>query len=70
MNFEIIVTSDFERELKRLRKKYRSLGSDFADFLESLQRNPAQGLLFSDNILNASFIYSEIDQNCRLEQIV
>lgn len=43
MSFEIIVTSDFERELKRLRKKYPSLGSDFADFLRSLQNNPVQG---------------------------
>ena len=33
----------FERALKRLGKKYRSLGQDYARWLESLRENPWQG---------------------------
>lgn len=43
MSFKIILTSDFERELKRLNKKYPSLRTDFALFLDGIQANPAQG---------------------------
>jgi mRNA-degrading endonuclease RelE of RelBE toxin-antitoxin system len=43
MSFKIILTSDFERELKRLNKKYPSLRTDFALFLDSLEINPTQG---------------------------
>jgi mRNA-degrading endonuclease RelE of RelBE toxin-antitoxin system len=46
MSFKIILTSDFERELKRLNKKYPSLRTDFALFLESLQASPVQGSPF------------------------
>jgi mRNA-degrading endonuclease RelE of RelBE toxin-antitoxin system len=43
MSFDIVLTSDFEKELKRLGKKYPSLRDDFAIFLANLQGNPVQG---------------------------
>lgn len=40
MNYSIKTTKTFERNLKRLGKKYRSLKNDYAKFLEELERNP------------------------------
>lgn len=39
----IIATPEFEKRIKRLAKKYRSIKNDFASFLNSLQENPEQG---------------------------
>jgi mRNA-degrading endonuclease RelE of RelBE toxin-antitoxin system len=41
MNFE--VAPEFERALKRLGKKYRSLKSDYLAFLSELEANPLLG---------------------------
>ena len=43
MSFKISTTSDFEREAKRLAKKYASFKADFAKFCEAIQKNPLQG---------------------------
>ena len=43
MNFEIISTPEFEKELKRLNKKYVSMKMDYVKLLLDLQDNPTQG---------------------------
>lgn len=43
MNYEVIPTPDFERALKPLVKKYRSLKMDLMEMIESLENNPFQG---------------------------
>ncbi len=43
MNYRIIVLSPFERELKRLGKKYHSIKDDYAALLKELYRNPKAG---------------------------
>lgn len=43
MTFEIIPTPAFERSLKALVKRHRSLKQDLKDFLKSLIDNPFQG---------------------------
>lgn len=43
MKFEIQLTPDFLRSLKKLAKKHRSLKEDFKTFGESLESNPFQG---------------------------
>ncbi len=43
MNYEIVYTENFERELKRLAKKYRSLKNDLEGLISTLEENPAQG---------------------------
>ena len=53
MNFE--VTSEFEKVLKKLGKKYRSLKSDYEKFLKELEQNPLLG--------------DEIFPNCRKARI-
>jgi mRNA-degrading endonuclease RelE of RelBE toxin-antitoxin system len=48
MNYEIIPSKDFERNFKRLLKKYRSLKTNIADLVKELRENPAIG----DNLGN------------------
>jgi mRNA-degrading endonuclease RelE of RelBE toxin-antitoxin system len=44
MSFSIVYTPEFEKEIKRLSKKYPSFKKDFSSFLESLQARPVQGV--------------------------
>ena len=43
MSYNIIITPAFEREVKPLLKKHKSLKSDLASFFSSLEINPKQG---------------------------
>jgi mRNA-degrading endonuclease RelE of RelBE toxin-antitoxin system len=49
MNYAIVTTEDFDREVKRLHKKYRSLIDDLESFKKELLKNPAQGDDLGDN---------------------
>lgn len=44
MSFNVNVTSDFAKAVKRLNKKYASFKKDYADFIESIKNNPLQGV--------------------------
>lgn len=44
MNCRISTTEIFERSLKRLAKRYKSIKDDFATLLKSLHENPLQGV--------------------------
>ena len=43
MNYNILSIPPFDKQLKRLAKKYPSLKSDFSALLDSLQTDPEQG---------------------------
>lgn len=43
MNYKVIATPRFRRELKRLVKKFRSLKQEYADLLQKLEQNPVMG---------------------------
>ena len=43
MSFSVHTLPDFEKEAKRLAKKYPSFKTDLTLLIESLQRNPTQG---------------------------
>lgn len=43
MSFNIETTPNFERELKDLAKRYKSMKQNYWDFKESLKENPFQG---------------------------
>ncbi|MDR3194760.1 MAG: addiction module toxin RelE [Tannerella sp.] len=49
MNYRVVATPTFQRELKRLCKKYRSLKDDLAAFKKELQENPDMGDDLGDN---------------------
>jgi mRNA-degrading endonuclease RelE of RelBE toxin-antitoxin system len=43
MSFNIEVSAKFNKQLKKLAKKFPSLKNEFKQFLESLEQNPKQG---------------------------
>lgn len=49
MNYEVKTTHRFERELKRLTKKYISLKGEFTELLDSLANKPVQGTDLGSN---------------------
>lgn len=49
MNFEIIVTSKFKHELKRLVKKYSSLKNEYSNLIDLLIENPKSGKSLGNN---------------------
>ena len=49
MNFNVIITDNFGRKLKKLSKKHRSIKEDFKELFLSLETNPKQGVLLSED---------------------
>lgn len=49
MSYNIIYTHEFEKEIKRLSKKYLSLKKDFKQLLEELSVNPMWGTPLGNN---------------------
>ena len=43
MKYSVFSISPFDRQLKRLSKKYRSLKAEYAALIEELEKNPIQG---------------------------
>jgi len=43
MNFNVYTTDFFEKELKKLARKYPSLKNDYKSLVNSLKENPKQG---------------------------
>jgi mRNA-degrading endonuclease RelE of RelBE toxin-antitoxin system len=43
MSYKVIATDPFERKLKRLAKKYKSLKEDLIPVIENLSIHPLQG---------------------------
>ncbi len=43
MSFDVVVTEPFERKVKKLAKRHKSLGSDLASIIDQLSLNPALG---------------------------
>ena len=43
MSYKVEVTTDFERDIKSLLKKYPSLKQEFAELIGSLENKPEQG---------------------------
>lgn len=49
MSYNVLTIPPFDRQLKRLAKKYPSLKNEFAKLLESLERMPEQGTSLGNN---------------------
>ena len=49
MNYKIIPTTEFEKELKKLAKKSPSLKTDLQALAQSLSHNPIQGIALGNN---------------------
>lgn len=49
MSYKVITIPKFEKELKRLAKKYNSLKKEYFDLVQSLKEHPEQGTSISNN---------------------
>jgi hypothetical protein len=49
MNYEIIATPRFRRDIKRLSKKYPSLKLEFSNLITILENSPEQGSALGNN---------------------
>ncbi len=49
MNYDIFTIPPFDKQLKRLSKKYPSIKKDFSIFLETIKSNPKQGKSLGKN---------------------
>jgi len=58
MSYNVKFISKFEKELKRLSKKYPSLKSDFSSLLQSLKHDPTQGISLGNDCYKVRFAIS------------
>lgn len=49
MSYSVLTIPPFDKQLKRLVKKYPSLKNEFAQLLENLEQDPAQGTKLGNN---------------------
>jgi hypothetical protein len=49
MRYNVLTIPPFDKQLKRLAKKYPSLKNEFAELLESLEQEPEQGTNLGNN---------------------
>ena len=49
MKYNVLAISPFDRQLKRLAKKYPSLKDEFSNLLETLESRPEQGIALGNN---------------------
>ena len=49
MSYSIILTHRFEKELKRLAKKFPSLKSEFAKLIANISKNPEMGTFIGNS---------------------
>ena len=49
MNYSVLTIPPFDKQLKRLAKKYPSLKIEFAELLDSLEQEPEQGTPLGNN---------------------
>jgi len=50
MSYKVFTTGNFEKEARRLIKKYGSLKNEIAGLIEDLQHNPTRGTHVNSNI--------------------
>jgi mRNA-degrading endonuclease RelE of RelBE toxin-antitoxin system len=49
MSYNIVPTLKFEKEIKRLVKKFPSLKNEFGELIQSLLKNPEMGIFIGNN---------------------
>ena len=49
MNYNVLTIPSFDRQLKKLAKKYPSLKIEYKDLIQSLKHNPTQGISLGKN---------------------
>ena len=65
MSYKIDTTEHFDKEVKKLAKKYKSLKSDLTKLFEGLSDNPTQGTSLGNNIYKIRVAISSIGKGKR-----
>jgi mRNA-degrading endonuclease RelE of RelBE toxin-antitoxin system len=55
MSYNVVPIPPFDRQLKRLSKKYPSLKQEYFELIESLEENPEQGTNLGNNCYKIRF---------------
>lgn len=55
MNYKVLTIPPFDKQIKRLAKKFPSLKKDFAGFIETLAMDPHQGTPLGNNCYKIRF---------------
>ena len=55
MSYKVKITPKFEKEVKRLAKKYASLKNEYPELVKSLKENPIQGIALGNNCYKIRF---------------
>lgn len=50
MSFKVKLTPDFERSVKQIAKKYKSVKQDILKLIEDLEENPSMGVSLGNNL--------------------
>lgn len=59
MNFSIVTLTIFDKRIKRLAKKYKSIRKDFIAFVENLKENPFIGADLSNGVRKVRMAISD-----------
>ena len=49
MKYEVLTIPPFDRQIKRLAKKFPSLKTEYSDLIKELEENPEKGIHISNN---------------------
>lgn len=49
MSYRIVTIPSFDRDLKSLSKKHRSIPKNYGDFLDTIEENPKMGVEILEN---------------------
>jgi len=49
MNYNVVTIPPFDKQLKRLARKYPSLKTDYSDLIDLLEKSPSQGTPLGNN---------------------
>ena len=55
MSYNVVAIPPFDRQLKKLGKKYPSLKKEYGDLLDSLEQTPEQGTPIGNNCFKIRF---------------
>jgi len=62
MNFKIETLPRFEKDVKKLKKKFPKIKNDLIDLIETLSSDPTRGINLGENIFKVRFPNSSIQQ--------
>ena len=68
MSYKVRTITSFEKEAKRLAKKYPSLKSDLLRLIASLEENPLQGIALGNGFYKSDYQLPVKEKENRVEE--